>query len=137
MNAADDPITWRRFDDMDMEAARLVFSGESSVALSSVVCFHARQAAEKYLQGLLVAHDEEPPRIHALPELLRRAILRVSDLGTINLEDAVNGLDQYYIPTRYPVEVSGFTGPINAEEAAEALAWAEEIAAAVRPRLES
>lgn len=137
MNAADDPTTWRRFADMDMEAARLISTVESSEALASVICFHAQQAAEKYLKGLLVVHDEEPPRIHALPELLRRAILHVSDLDTINLEDAVNGLDQFYIPTRYPVEVSGSTGPITSEDAAEALAWAEEIAAVVRPRLES
>lgn len=120
-----------------MEAARLVYAGDSSQALASVVCFHAQQAAEKYLKGLLVVHDEEPPRIHALPELLRKAILHVPALNTAGLEDATSGLDQFYIPSRYPAEVGGPSGPIQAEEAAEALAWAEEIAGVVRPRLES
>lgn len=44
-------------------------------------------------------------------------------------------LNIYCIPSRYPAEVGGPAGPITAREAAEALAWAEEIAAAVRPHL--
>lgn len=79
--------------------------------------------------------NEEPPRIHALPELLRRAIMHMPELNTPDMENVVNGLDQYYIPTCYPVEAGGTAGPITAEEAREALAWAEEIATAVRPRL--
>lgn len=53
--------------------------------------------AEKYLEGLLVAYDEEPPRIHALPKLLRRAIMHAPELNTPDMEDAVNALDQFYI----------------------------------------
>ncbi len=119
-----------------MEAARLIFGGESSQALASIVCFHAQQAAEKYLKSLLVVHDEEPPRIHALPELLRRAVVHVPDLNTSALQDAANGLDQFYVPTRYPIEIGGPTGPITTDEATEALAWAEKIASTIRPRLE-
>ena len=50
------------------------------------------------------------------------------------LENATNGLDKFYVPSRYPAEVGGPTGPISTEDA-EALSWAEIIAAAVRPHL--
>jgi HEPN domain-containing protein len=48
----------------------------------------------------------------------------------------VINLHDYYVPSRYPAEVGGPTGPITSEEATEAIAWAEEITAAVRPRLD-
>lgn len=132
MNAPDDPKSWQSFADMDMEAARFISGSESLEDLASVVCFHAQQAAEKYLKGLLVVYDEEPPRIHALPELLERAFSYVPSLNAPVLHDAVNGLNQYHIP----IEIGGPAEPITAEEASEALAWAEEIASAVRPRIE-
>lgn len=135
MSAADDPRSWQRLAQTDMEAARVLVSDERAEALASAVCFHAQQAAEKYLKGLLAAYDEEPPRIHSLPELLRRAVAHVSDLDASKLEDAANGLDQFYITGRYPAEVGGTTGTITAEEATQALAWAEEIARAARPYL--
>lgn len=124
MNAPDDPLSWRRFADMDIVAARVLGTEERSEALAYVVCFHAHQAAEKYLKGLLVAHDEEPPRTHALPELLRRAIVHVPHLDHADSWDAATGLNAYYIPTRYPVEAGGATDPITTQEAAEVLAWA-------------
>ena len=100
-----------------------------------MVCFHAQQAAEKYLKGLLVANDKEPPRIQSLPELLRQALAYVSRLDPPEIWDAATGLNAYYIPTRYSIEAGGLTGPITAEEATDALAWAESIAFAVRPYL--
>lgn len=135
MNAPDDPRAWLRFADIDITAARVLDSEERSDALAYAVCSHAHQAAEKYLKGLLVANDEEPPRIHALPELLRRAITHVSYLDHPDIWDATTGLNAYYIPTRYPVHAGGTTDPITAREAAEALAWTESIASAVRPYL--
>jgi HEPN domain-containing protein len=36
-----------------------------------IVCFHCRQAAEKYLKGFLVYNDQEPPKTHDLVELVR------------------------------------------------------------------
>ncbi len=109
---------------------------EDAEAFARVITFHAHQSAEKYLKGLLALHErKEPPKIHNLRLLLTHAVGHVSELETSELEDAANGLDQFYIPSRYPAEVGGATGPITAEEATEALAWAEEIARAVRPYL--
>lgn len=137
MSEADDPRSWQRFADTDLMAARALVSEERAEGLASVVCFHAQQAAEKYLKGLLVVYDEEPPRIHALPELLRRVIIHAPELSSTDLEDAANGLDQFYITGRYPVDFGGPAGTITATEASESLAWAEAIADEARPRLES
>ncbi|GEM_PF-744547 len=132
----EDPLAWRNFADEDLHAARVLSTSEDAEALAHIVTFHAHQAVEKYLKGLLVAYGEEPPRIHVLPELLRRATRYVSDLDKRELRSAVINLHDYYVPSRYPAEVGGPTGPITSEEATEAIAWAEEITAAVRPRLD-
>lgn len=105
--------------------------------LSHIAAFHAYQSAEKYLKGLLVASEEEPPRIHALPGLLRQAVAFIPDLDGQELRDAAINLNGYYIPSRYPAEVGGASGPITTSEANEALNWAEAIADEIRPRLES
>lgn len=132
----DDPKAWRSFADMDLEAALVIVSSERAEELAAVVCFHAHQAAEKYMKALIVYGDEEPPRIHTLPELLRRAIEHVPELDNEQLRTAASGLNAYYIPSRYPVEVGGPEGPITTSEAADALSWAEAIASEVRPLLE-
>lgn len=133
----EDPLAWRSLADGDLRTARILSEREDAGTLAHVIAFHAHQSAEKYLKGLLAANGEDPPRIHVLPELFRRAIACVSDLDSQDLREAATNLNNYYIPSRYPAEVGGPEGPIVAEDAAEALTWAEEIAAAVRPYLSS
>lgn len=113
----------------------MLSQSDDAEALSYIVAFHSHQSAEKYLKGLLVAMGEDPPCIHVLPELLRRTISYVPDLDIRELRVAATNLNNYYIPSRYPAEVGGPAGPITTEESADALAWAEEIASAVRPHL--
>ncbi len=133
-----DPSAWMRFADEDLQAARILSEREDADALAHIIAFHAHQSAEKYLKGLLAKHEgKEPPHIHNLRKLLTETSRYAPELETPALEDAANGLDQFYIPSRYPAEVGGPTGPIGTEEAAEALAWAEEIAAAIRPLLQA
>ncbi|CAN5670984.1 hypothetical protein BH24ACT21_BH24ACT21_10350 [soil metagenome] len=115
----------------------MLSQSDDAEAFSYIIAFHVHQSAEKYLKGLLVAMGENPPRIHVLPDLLRRTIVHVPDLDIRELRVAATNLNNYYIPSRYPAEVGGPTGPITAREAAEALTWAGEIAGAVRPRLEN
>ncbi len=131
-------MAWRNFADGDLRTARILSEHEDVGAFAHVITFHAHQASEKYLKGLLALHERrEPPRIHALPELLRRAIVSVPGLDSWELRDAVTNLNNYYVPSRYPAEVGGPAGPIAAKDAAEALAWAESIASAVRPYLDA
>lgn len=131
----EDPLEWRAFADRDLQAARALSQSDDAEIFAYIIAFHAHQSAEKYLKGLLVVTGEDLPRIHVLPDLLRRAIAHIPDLDSQELRIAAINLNNYYIPSRYPAEVGGPSGPITPEEASEALAWAEEIAAAVRPYL--
>lgn len=132
----EDPQAWKSFADGDLQTARILTEREDVEALAHVVAFHAHQSAEKYLKGLLTLHRRvEPPKIHNLRLLLTHVLEQAPDLRSPELEDATNGLDQFYVPSRYPAEVGGPTGPISVEDAAEALRWAETIAATVRPLL--
>ncbi len=132
-----DPSAWMSFADEDLQAARILSEQEDVDHLAHIVAFHAHQSAEKYLKGLLAKHaGTEPPHIHNLRKLLTEASRYAPELEAPALEDAANGLDQFYIPSRYSAEVGGPSGPIGVEEAAEALAWAEELAAVVRPLLQ-
>ena len=138
MSDVEDSLAWQGLADQDLCAARILSRYEDVEAMTHIIAFHAHQSAEKYLKGLLVRHErKEPHSIHNLRLLLTRVAQYESELETPVLEDAANSLDQFYIPSRYPAEVGGPAGPIIAEEAVEALTWAEEIAAAVRPCLES
>lgn len=133
----EDPEAWKSFADADLRTARVLFEREDAEAFARIIVFHAHQAAEKYLKGLLAAHGEEPPRVHSLPELLRRAIAYVPELDSLELRDAATDLNNYYVPSRYPAEVGGPTGPVTAKEAIEALTWAESIVSAVRSYLDA
>lgn len=126
----------RGFADRDLYAARVLYAEADAEDFANIIAFHAHQSAEKYLKGLIVTSGEDPPRIHALPGLLQEVVTHFPDLDSQELRDAANDLNGFYIPSRYPAEVGGPHGPITASEAAEALSWAEAIAAEIRPRLE-
>lgn len=60
---------WLLKGDSDLETARLVVAG---VGPYDTACFHAQQAAEKYLKGLLAYHGLPIPLTHNIEELERR-----------------------------------------------------------------
>jgi HEPN domain-containing protein len=95
----EDPQAWRSFADGDLRTARILYASDDAEALAHIIAFHAHQSAEKYLKGLLVVHGEEPPRIHALPALLQRAVDQVPDLDRPEIRDATINLNAYYIPS--------------------------------------
>ena len=64
------------------------------------VCFHAQQAAEKYLKALLTWFQIEFPKTHAIERLLE--LLRKVDAETsLSLKDAAE-LTPYGVDIRYP-----------------------------------
>jgi HEPN domain-containing protein len=65
-----------------------------------IICFHAQQAAEKYLKGFLVARSSTVPKIHDLPSLL--AECAHYDAGFKRLEDDCRRLNAYGVAPRYP-----------------------------------
>jgi HEPN domain-containing protein len=58
---------WLTKADGDLQAARACVSDENVPPW--IVGFHLQQVAEKTLKGLLVLHEQDPPRIHHLDRL--------------------------------------------------------------------
>ena len=132
----EDPYAWKSFADADLQAARILAERIDVETLAHVIVSHAHQSAEKYLKGFLATCEQkELPRVHNLRLLLTRSIQYLPALDSPELEDAANGLDQFYIPSRYPLEIGGPEGPISARESKEALTWAETLSTEIRPYL--
>ena len=65
-------------------------------------CFHAQQAAEKYLKAILQEHDVHVPRTHNLIELLERCL--PLDVSLEYTRELLLVLDRYSARYRYPGE---------------------------------
>jgi len=89
---------WLEVADQDVRAAELLSSAER--ALWSPVCFHAQQAAEKYLKAVLVWHRIPPARTHNLTELLSRVRAAGNALEGLDADCAL--LSKYPVEVRYP-----------------------------------
>jgi HEPN domain-containing protein len=106
---------------------------ENNLASSEVpwdtVCFHAQQAAEKYLKSFLVSRGLLPPRTHDLVALLTDC----QDLepGLEEVEEACHALTAYAVGTRYP----GDLYEPDEAQARRLVAAARRVRAAVAPRL--
>ncbi|MCX5654652.1 MAG: HEPN domain-containing protein [Planctomycetota bacterium] len=67
------------------------------------VCFHAQQAAEKYLKALLVSRGRIPPKTHDLVALLTECMDLEPGLEVI--EEECHALTAHAIGTRYPADL--------------------------------
>lgn len=85
----------RAEDDLKTIEALLKEGGPANTA-----CFHAQQAAEKYLKGFLAAHERHVRKIHDL-EALRAECLDV-DSAFEGLREHTIYLQEFYIEGRYP-----------------------------------
>ena len=118
---------WMSKGDHDFEdAEKLLKNGGHA----DTICFHAQQAAEKYLKGYLVYKNVNPRAIHHLEELAKDCAK--FEKGFLGFLDECLLLTRYYIETRYPPLV-----PIeySREEAKKAVDMAEEIMAFVKELL--
>ena len=80
----------------DRDAARL----NRDHGFHEHACFVAQQSAEKALKAFLYARGQGPVLGHSTFELSREAAALEPSFEA--LADACRGLDQLYIPTRYP-----------------------------------
>ncbi len=85
-------------------------------------CFLSQQMAEKYLKGFLIFSNAKLEKIHDLVKLLNECKKIKSDFD--ELEEECVLLNDYYIETRYPLDM-----PVDysKKEASEALSAAESI----------
>ena len=81
-----------------------------------IVCFHAQQAAEKYLKAYLVFLEQEFPKTHALEDLV--LIATSHDPLSRNLFTVASDLSPYAVEIRYPDSSS--PSPEDAREAVHA-----------------
>jgi len=68
------------------------------------VCFHAQQAAEKYLKAYLQEHTQPFPRMHNLNQLLELCLDYDPEFEL--QQDLLKDLNKYAVEIRYPGEVA-------------------------------
>jgi HEPN domain-containing protein len=105
---------WLKKGDSDLADARRTSASDGPY---DTACFHAQQAAEKYLKGLLAYHGQPIPYTHDLEELQSLCVSLVSGTGFRGLE--LEELSDYAVSARYDFE---FWPDTAAAEAAVRLA---------------
>lgn len=112
----DDPREWLRSARSDLSLAEAKVPGADLEAF----CFHAQQAAEKAIKGVLLSREIHFPYVHDLGALLDLA----SRNGVAVPEEiaAADRLTDYAVLTRYPLP-----DPVTEGEHREALLLARRV----------
>lgn len=97
---------------------------------ADVTCYFSHQVTEKSLKAFLIQHSIRFKKIHHLPGLLKMCLKQNQQFS--EFKKACRILNDYYIETRYPMDI-----PINytKKEAEEALHLAEQIYQFVKTKL--
>ena len=120
---------WIRKAQTDLAAAEVLILRDPPLPYPA--CFHAQQAAEKYLKAFLTWQQVEFPRTHALGELLDLVSQADKDLAASL--SGVTGLNPYGVEVRYPGDIP----EPNRQQAEEALELAQSVRKAVLSALPS
>lgn len=114
---------WVRKGDSDLADARRTLASEGPY---DTACFHAQQAAEKYLKAVLALRGCAIPKTHDLEELARIAMRLEPSLDLAGLE--LGELTSHGVDSRYDVEFWP-----DRDTAAAALALADATRSRVLP----
>ncbi len=117
MSDPTDPLSWAAYAEEDWELAKSVLRRKRP--LTNAACFHAQQAAEKYLKALLVSKKVAFPKTHDLVTLNDLCSGAGIFLGM--RREQLDTLSGHAIATRYPGDAP------TLEEAREALAIAKAV----------
>ncbi|MCK4304299.1 MAG: HEPN domain-containing protein [Candidatus Eisenbacteria sp.] len=118
---------WLAKAEQDMNAGDVLLASEPPFLYPA--CFHAQQAAEKYLKALLTWYQIEFPKTHAIEQLLDLVIQPDAETAS-SLRDAAV-LTPYGVDIRYP----GDQPEPGLEEARDAVEVARRVRDAVTNRL--
>jgi HEPN domain-containing protein len=111
-------VPWLALADADLTiCAFVVHNSVATRELLGLACFHAQQAAEKAVKGLLAAHDLAQPRTHDIV-LLLQTLARVMEIPA-EVINACEALADYGVGPRYP------TPQLAADADLAARAWAD------------
>lgn len=119
--SAGTPDEWLHYAESDLCLARL--GRPDPDVLPNQVAFHAPQAAEKALKGVLVGRGVEFPKTHHLDELIE--LVQEAGMAWPFAVDRVEALTPYAVQTRYP----GGIFQINRAKVDEAIGVAEQVLA--------
>jgi HEPN domain-containing protein len=109
---------WIRKAESDLRNIALVLPADDCPY--DTVCFHAQQAAEKYLKAALTFLGIPFPKVHDLDELLERL---PGDASVPVARDTVTELSQLAVASRYP----GWDPEIDRELAERSRATAHSV----------
>lgn len=107
----------------DLRVAEVILSGEIGVEWAA--CFHAQQAAEKALKGVLVHLGIDFPKSHSLDRLVA---LMPSDAAERFDPDALIELTPWAVAGRYPEDIENPSGA----QAARVIELADDVVKSAR-----
>lgn len=108
---------WLRKAASDLQTTRILLADPSPPL--DIVCFHAQQAAEKALKGLLTAHGVPFPKTHDLALL---SSLVPADVSLDVPRATWVELSYFAVAPRYPDDLTDYTRPLAEDLGAKALA---------------
>ncbi len=118
---------WVRLAEHDLREAERALAEPNDPAYE-ISCFHAQQAAEKYLKALLAANNIPILNTHDLARLVQQ--LPAASRAAISIEDLAH-LTPYAVNSRYP----GVDVPETREDADFALDIAQKVRQTARKLL--
>jgi len=122
---------WLEFSGEDIQMAELALTE----GIFRQTCFHAQQAAEKALKGLLVSRTGAHQKGHSLEAML--LLPGIENVERQAWRARCRNLDRFYIPTRYADALPGLlpSGEPTPADAEEALRDAKTIVAEIRGKI--
>jgi HEPN domain-containing protein len=109
---------WLKIAAEDLDVARQIMRGRRKVIRA--ICFHAQQAAEKYLKGYLVGCGVAPAKTHDLVELVNRCEKHDPEFSFI--VPLCKLLQPFSVQARYPDQLQ-----LHLQDAKKAVRASEEI----------
>ena len=99
---------------------------------TDVTCYFGHQTVEKSLKAFLVCHSIRFKKTHHLSSLLEMCVRK--DSGFLQFQEECRTLNDYYIETRYPLDL-----PVvyTKQEAQEAIEISEKMVEFVKEKLKT
>lgn len=92
-------LSWIRKAESDLETLELAFAAKKAL---DAACFHAQQAAEKYLKAYLIWSNIDFPYVHDIEKLIH--LCSGQDSSFEQLADLAGMLTPYAVELRYDDE---------------------------------
>jgi HEPN domain-containing protein len=97
MKNKDDLVrSWIRKAESDLDALELILAANKAL---DAACFHAQQAAEKYLKAYLIYFDIDFPYVHDIEKLIHLCASHNTEFS--DLADSAGMLTPYAVELRY------------------------------------